>query len=96
MKDHQTQVKDFAISQYPHQGKMGYSIRTKSYRLTWWMQNGFRSDHPFGKDLIVAKELYDYDKDPLETANVVNEKAYQPITNEMEEKMILFFKSRQN
>jgi arylsulfatase A-like enzyme len=95
MQEHRSQVKDFAVSQYPHQGKMGYSIRTKSYRLTWWMKNGYRSYNPFSKDLIVAKELYDYEKDPLETVNVVDEKAYQAIAREMEEKMISFLKSQQ-
>lgn len=40
MKNPETSVKDYSVSQYPHQGKMGYSIRTKNYRLTWWMNEG--------------------------------------------------------
>ena len=94
MKDHNATVKDYAVSQYPHQGKMGYSIRTKSYRLTWWMKNGFVSTKPFSKDLIVAKELYDYDKDPLETINVVDEKAYTTINKDLESKMISYFNNQ--
>jgi len=94
MKKPDSMVKDYAISQYPHEGKMGYSIRTKQYRLTWWMQNGFRSNKKFSNDLIVAKELYDYKKDPLETVNVVNEKKYKATTAELEKMMLAYFASQ--
>lgn len=94
MKDPSAKVKDYAVSQYPHEGKMGYSIRTKQYRLTWWMENGFRSNNKFSNDLIVAKELYDYEKDPLETENVVDEENYRSITSDLEKKMWDFFESQ--
>lgn len=96
MKNPKTSVKDYSVSQYPHQGKMGYSIRTKNYRLIWWMNEGFISTKPFSKELIVTRELYDYDKDPLETSNVVNEKAYKSINRDLEQKMLAFFKSQEN
>jgi iduronate 2-sulfatase len=91
MRDPAASVGDFAVSQYPHEGKMGYSIRTRSHRLTWWMASGFRSDQPFSPAQVVARELYDYEKDPLETANVVDEKAYQGLAADLSEKMTTFF-----
>ena len=94
MKNPGSSVKEFAVSQYPHAGKMGYSIRTSQYRLTWWMQNGFRSDSHFTNDLIVERELYDYKKDPLETVNVVNDKKYKEIAEELGKTMAGFFESQ--
>lgn len=94
MHNPKSKVKDFAVSQYPHEGKMGYSIRTKQYRLTWWMENGFRSNNKFSNDLIIAKELFDYKKDPLETVNVVNEKKYKAITADLEIMMLDYFSSQ--
>ncbi len=92
MKNPAAEVKDYAVSQYPHEGKMGYSIRTARYRLTWWMANGFRSNRPFTKGAIVAKELYDYEQDPLETVNVVADRQYEVATAALEEKMATFFR----
>ena len=40
------------------------------------MTNDFRSTQVFNTDLIVGTELYDYDKDPNETINVVDEKEF--------------------
>lgn len=96
MKDPDSSVKEYAVSQFPHEGKMGYSIRTTQYRLTWWMESGFRSNNLFKTDLILAKELYDYKKDPLETINVVNVKKYKSITNELEKRMVEFFKNQRS
>lgn len=92
MKSPSASVKEYAVSQYPHEGKMGYSIRTARYRLTWWMPNGFRSTRPFIRDSVVARELYDYEQDPLETVNVVADARYEQTTAELEEKISAFFK----
>ncbi len=108
MKNPAAVVKDFAVSQYPRSGAtaenerlgyadpnaMGYSIRTKRYRYTIWMSNGYRSNKPFDKNLVIGTELYDYQSDPLETTNVVNDKKYTAISKEMNEKMLDFFKSQ--
>ena len=96
MKNPSTKVKDYAVSQYPHEGKMGYSIRTSKYRLTWWMDKGFLSNKAFSRDKIVAKELYDYVKDPLETVNVVDEKSYKAIGKDLDKKMMEFFASQRS
>ena len=101
-------VKDFSISQYPRSGTkseterqgyasskvMGYSLRDKRYRYTIWMTNDFRSTQAFNSDLIVGTELYDYDKDPNETINVIDEKEYKSVAKDLKSKMLAFFASQ--
>ncbi len=110
MKKPETKVIEFAVSQYPRtQNKleterlgysdgqyMGYSIRTYRYRYTLWMKESFRSNTPFRKELVVARELYDYDIDPDETINVVLENNYTVIAKELHEKMLRFLKNQVN
>jgi len=108
MKNPGTKIKEFAVSQYPRTHNameverlgysdgefMGYSIRTDRYRFTLWMKDGFRSDKPFKNDLVVAAELYDYDKDPNETVNVVDEKEYSSVSKQLREQMLRFLRSQ--
>ncbi len=98
-------VKEYSISQYPRSGNsteterqgyasskvMGYSLRDKRYRYTIWMNNNFRSTQAFNPDFIVGTELYDYDKDPNETNNVVDEKEYKSVAKDLKTKMLAFF-----
>jgi len=73
-----TELREYALSQYPREkGKMGYSIRTKRFRYTEWLSENFRTNTAYDPKLIVARELYDYEKDPLETENVLNKPEYQ-------------------
>ena len=109
MKNPSASVKDFSVSQYPRSDTtsetqrlgfadakvMGYSIRTKQYRFTIWMKDFFRSTQPFNKELVAGSELYDYKKDPNETVNVVNDKKYTAVYNDMYQKMRRFFKSQE-
>jgi hypothetical protein len=108
MKKPAASVKEYSVSQYPRSNAsaenerlgytdanaMGYSIRTKQYRYTIWMSNGFRSSKPFDSKLIIGTELYDYKKDPLETVNVANEKKYAAVTKQLNTKMMAFLKSQ--
>ena len=108
MKEAETKVKEFAVSQYPRSrnklddgrlgwsdGKfMGYSIRTEKYRYTIWMKNGYRSGQTFKDELVIASELYDYTNDPNETINIVNDSHYKNISKNMHEKMLQFFESQ--
>ena len=108
MKNPAASVKEYSVSQYPRSNAtaenerlgyadanaMGYSIRTKQYRYTIWMSNGFRSSKPFDSKLIIGTELYDYKKDPLETVNVANEKKYAAVSKQMNAKMMAFLKSQ--
>ena len=108
MKEPKISVKEFAVSQYPRPANklektrlgwskgeyMGYSIRTERYRYTVWLKDFFRSSKPFTKDLIVARELYDYEKDPNETMNVAEDKEYSAVSTDMHGKMMGFLKSQ--
>ena len=105
MKNPDYIVKEFSTSQYPRGGSdaetgrlgyaegkcMGYSIRTTRYRYTIWMKDNFRTNRIFDKSLIIATELYDYQKDPNETINVVDEKSYINVSKEMNKKMLSYF-----
>jgi choline-sulfatase len=60
----QTSVREGAITVFRARGAVGYSYRTSRYRYTEWMGK-------FGKP--VARELYDYETDPLEQTNLVSD-----------------------
>lgn len=108
MRNPDASVKDFAISQYPRSANamesqrlvegsakiMGYSLRTKKYRYTVWMEN-FRTGQPFKASSVVGDELYDYSKDPLEKFNVVNEKDYKLIAKNLKNKLIQYFSTKE-
>ncbi len=108
MKDSKVKVKEFSVSQYPRSNSkneterlgyasgqcMGYSIRTERYRYTIWMGENFRSTNPYIEKLLIASELYDYKKDPLETVNVAADKKYSSVAKEMHGKMLKFLKSQ--
>ena len=55
---------------------MGYSIRTKRFHYTAWIGDYYSADKPFSDAKIEAVEMYDYEKDPLETKSVTGDKAY--------------------
>jgi arylsulfatase A-like enzyme len=108
MRDPKVSVKEFSVSQYPRPANnlenarlgwsdgefMGYSIRTGKYRYTIWLKDTFRSYKPYNKDLVVASELYDYEKDPNETVNVVDDKVYASVAKDMNDKMLRFLSSQ--
>jgi arylsulfatase A-like enzyme len=109
MKNPDTTVKEFSVSQYPRGGSdaetgrlgfaegkyMGYSIRTTQYRYTIWMKDNFRTNLPFDQNLVVATELYDYLKDPNETINVVDEKSYSNVSKDLKVKILDYFEKQQ-
>jgi len=85
MKKPTAELREYAFSQYPRSNGaiMGYSIRTKQYRYTVWFGDNYTAEKPFSDAKIKAVEMYDYEKDPLETKNVYNEPAYQNASAEM-------------
>lgn len=92
LQDPSTQVKDYAISQYPRGGgRMGYALRTERYRLVMWMKFNWRSTMPYNPGALEAVELYDYEKDPLETVNVADDPAYADVVADLKAKMGEFF-----
>jgi arylsulfatase A-like enzyme len=107
MKNNKASVKEYAMSQYPRKmdkaditeedkkGKlMGYSMRTEQYRYTVWLKN-FTSDKPYSVDKVYTRELYDYDKDPLEKINVSEDENYATIAAKLDKKMVEYFKSKE-
>ena len=74
---------------------MGYTFRNTTHRYTIWMKGHFRSNQPFDAALIDAEELYDYDKDPQETKNLIDEKKYKTIKENLKSKAISFFKTQE-
>ncbi len=80
------EVKEYAFSQYPREkDKMGYSIRTKHFRYTAWLSQNYRTNMVYDPKLVVASEMYDYEKDPLEKENVLNKPEYQKDKIRMEQ-----------
>ena len=75
-------AKKYAVSQW-HKGKVtGYSFRTDTYRYTVWIDKKKSSEFITSND-IVAQELYDYSKDPLETRNHFGRPEYKAIQKEL-------------
>lgn len=64
---------------YPAAGKlpdaMGFSLRTARYRYTEWRE--FRTGR------VLARELYDHQRDPRETQNVANAPGQEAIVNQL-------------
>lgn len=109
MKAPNSEVKEFAISQYPRSSTnmekdrqgyaaskiMGYSLRNKRYRFTLWLKD-FKSNQSFNDSFIVGSELYDYEKDPLEKINFAKDKQYYEVVNQLKNQMTSFFKTQIN
>lgn len=80
---------DYAYHQYKRQKRMGYSIRTERYRYTEWHDNNYRSYDTYQEDNIVGIELYDYEKDSLETKNWANDPSYKTTAKDLKTKLKL-------
>lgn len=88
MKKPKKHINPYAVSQYPGAkvypgGKhtlMGYSIRSNRFRYTVWCDWRNRILNP---EVVVAEELYDYEKDHLETKNLMNEPKYIKVIAQM-------------
>lgn len=89
-------VKDFAVSQFPRDNdKMGYAFRNDRYRYVIWMKD-FTSRQVFDEKLVIAEELYDYQKDSEERRNLIQDQEYQNVRNQMKAQAISFFNAHQN
>ncbi|RXP44529.1 hypothetical protein EC396_17380 [Lutibacter sp. HS1-25] len=85
-------VKDFAVSQQPRGKITGYSFRSEKYRYTVWLKDDKKSTDKITSNDIVAEELYDYIKDPLETVNHFGEAKYKAVQSELIAFSEAFFK----
>ena len=93
LKDSSASVKDYAVSQWPRGRTMGYAIRDGRYRYVEWFSNK-NSTQPYDSSQIVGRELYDYEKDPLETKNLVDVPEYKAVVEKMNQRMKTFFKAQ--
>lgn len=75
MQDPSASVREASLSQYPRNGKMGYSLRTERFRYTRWVAEDGNT---------YARELYDYQLDSLETANVVFDPAHEELVKHLD------------
>ena len=78
---------DYAYHQYARGKRMGYSVRTDRYRYTEWHDNDYRSYNTYKDANIVGFELYDYEKDPLETKNWVDDQSYSSVVKDLKAKL---------
>jgi arylsulfatase A-like enzyme len=75
MEDSLAQIRSGSLSQYPRNGRMGYSLRTERYRYTKWVNNNGSN---------YATELYDYQVDPLETVDYSGDPVYEAIVSQLD------------
>ncbi len=102
LKMQKASVKNFAISQYPRRcnvvssaiGKysddctiMGYAIRDDRYRYVIWYEGNYEDRSVFNFDSIIGEELYDYEIDPLESKNLVDEEGMSTVRSELLESL---------
>ena len=99
MKQKVTSVKKYAVSQFHRQiskdKMMGYALRTERYRYVEWVDIDYRKLKPYSESKIVAQELYDYQKDPLETESLVDKPEYETVMVELSQLMKDFQKQQE-
>ena len=61
--------KKAAFSQYPRGRVMGYTMRTERFRYTEWRNRKTNE--------LMARELYDHEKDPQENVNAADQPEYE-------------------
>jgi hypothetical protein len=58
------------------------------------MGENFRSTQTFSDELVVATELYDYQSDPYETVNLIDDYNYRAIIGDLKQQMLGFLASQ--
>jgi len=69
LRDPDRPWKKAAFSQYPRGQVMGYSMRTQRFRYTEWKERKTGN--------VLARELYDHQKDPQENVNAIAQPEYE-------------------
>ncbi|MEL7121099.1 MAG: sulfatase-like hydrolase/transferase, partial [Bacteroidota bacterium] len=89
MKGSSKSVRHSAMAQYTRgPSRMGYTLRSERYRYVKWIEMKYYEGEMKGS--LITNELYDYEKDPLETINLADDPKYRRIIAEFERE----FKSR--
>ena len=87
MKNPATSVRYAALSQYPRgRSRMGYTLRNDRFRYVKWLNMQYKNGERKGR--LIATELYDYDNDPLESVNLVNNPQYAEIVKAFENEFL--------
>ncbi|MEI7774384.1 MAG: sulfatase-like hydrolase/transferase, partial [Verrucomicrobiota bacterium] len=88
MRGEDTPLHEAAITQMSHgkgkNGTMGWAIRTSRYRYIEWRSADFSADMPAFSNRVQATELYDYQTDPLEQANLTVRSEYAAALKEQQ------------
>lgn len=84
-------LREFAVSQYPRPGHMGYALRTGRFRYVAWYKTA-KDEAADGQTAPVETELYDYKHDPLETRNLAQEPVYAEVSAELGGKLTQYLK----
>ena len=99
MKDSKAEVKEYSVSQYNRKLNKkqveGYSVRTKRYRYTEWLAD-YKANHLYSESKIVGRELYDYEKDPLETVSKIDDADYKKVEKDMKALLMDYFEKQKN
>ena len=83
LENPEASVREAAMEQFPRgNDKMGYTLRDKRYRYVKWVKMDYYGGERTGP--TVATELYDYEKDPLETVNQARNPEYRQVVEKFE------------
>lgn len=98
LRDPRGSVKSAAISQFHRQTDRGtlegYAFRTVRHRYIEWRAMDLRAGDPLGE--VVARELYDYETDPLETQNLIDVPGYAQALQNLENLADQYFRTFQH
>jgi len=87
LKGEEDPLNKYAFSQFHRGRKMGYAIRDVRYRYVKWFEEGRHVNQDADYSMYVDTQLFDYEKDPLETVNVSGMDEYKDVEAMLEEVM---------
>ncbi|MFC1467953.1 sulfatase [Verrucomicrobiota bacterium] len=77
LNDPAVSVRNGAITMFRRKGAVGYAYRTERYRYIEWIRRGE----------VAARELYDYETDPMETVNLAADERSQGLIKILAEQL---------